>query len=51
LLCTTSELEQEDINKYNRRTVRVTKEHNAEAKQLLRLMGVPVVDVSVINLS
>lgn len=35
---------QEDINKFTRRLVSVTKEHNAEVKQLLKLMGVPVVE-------
>ncbi len=39
------DLEQEEINKYQRRTVRVTKEHNADAKRLLRLLGVPVIEV------
>lgn len=33
-----------EIEKMNKRTVRVTKEHNEEAKHLLRLMGIPVVD-------
>jgi flap endonuclease-1 len=28
----------------NKRTVRVTKDHNEDAKKLLRLMGVPVVE-------
>lgn len=36
--------DQEDINKYTRRLVHVTKEHNAEVKLLLRLMGVPVIE-------
>ena len=31
----------EDVEKFSRRTVRVTREHNEEAKRLLRLMGVP----------
>ena len=34
----------EEVDKFSRRTVRVTKEHNDECKQLLRLMGVPYVD-------
>lgn len=34
----------EDIEKYSKRTVRVTRQHNDECKQLLRLMGVPVID-------
>lgn len=35
---------QEDIEKYSKRTVRVTREHNEECKRLLRLMGVPVIE-------
>ncbi|KAF2863051.1 flap endonuclease 1 [Piedraia hortae CBS 480.64] len=31
----------EEVEKFSRRTVRVTKEHNAEAQRLLKLMGVP----------
>lgn len=34
----------EDIEKFTRRLVRVTKEHNEECKTLLRLMGVPVIE-------
>ena len=34
----------EEVDKFSRRTVRVTKEHNEECKRLLRLMGVPYVD-------
>ena len=33
-----------DMDKFTRRLVRVTKEHASEAKQLLKLMGVPYVD-------
>lgn len=33
----------EDVEKFSRRTVRVTKEHNAEAQRLLKLMGVPYI--------
>lgn len=33
-----------DMEKFNRRLVRVTKAHNAEAKALLKLMGVPYID-------
>ncbi|KAI0886880.1 DNA-repair protein rad2 [Annulohypoxylon maeteangense] len=33
----------EDIEKFSRRTVRVTKEHNAECQQLLKLMGIPYI--------
>lgn len=31
----------EDVEKFSRRTVRVTKQHNAECQRLLKLMGVP----------
>ncbi|XP_066591250.1 flap endonuclease 1 [Prorops nasuta] len=34
----------EDIDKFNRRLVKVTKSHAAEAKQLLQLMGIPYID-------
>jgi 5'-3' exonuclease len=33
------------MDKFARRTVRVTKEHNAECQRLLKLMGIPVVVV------
>lgn len=33
----------EDVEKFSRRTVRVTKEHNAEAQRLLKLMGIPYI--------
>lgn len=35
---------QEDINKYKKQLVKVTKEHNEETRHLLRLMGVPIVE-------
>ncbi|PIA60599.1 hypothetical protein AQUCO_00300236v1 [Aquilegia coerulea] len=35
-----------DIEKYSKRTVKVTKQHNDDCKKLLRLMGVPVVEAS-----
>lgn len=35
-----------DVEKYSKRTIRVTQAHNDECKKLLRLMGVPVVEVS-----
>lgn len=35
----------EDVDRFSRRTVRVTREHNAECQRLLRLMGIPVVVV------
>ncbi|OJJ43397.1 hypothetical protein ASPZODRAFT_146113 [Penicilliopsis zonata CBS 506.65] len=34
----------EDVEKFSRRTVRVTREHNAECKKLLKLMGIPYID-------
>lgn len=34
----------EDVEKFSRRTVRATKEHNAECKKLLKLMGIPYID-------
>ena len=34
-----------DVAKYSKRTVRVTRQHNEECRRLLRLMGVPVVEV------
>ncbi|KAL3814596.1 hypothetical protein ACJIZ3_015864 [Penstemon smallii] len=34
----------EDIEKFSKRTVKVTKQHNDDCKKLLRLMGVPVVE-------
>jgi flap endonuclease-1 len=34
----------DDVEKFSKRLVRVTKEHNADAKKLLTLMGVPIVE-------
>ena len=34
----------EDLEKLSRRTVRVTREHNAECKKLLELMGIPYME-------
>lgn len=34
-----------DIDRFSKRLVRVTSEHNEDCKTLLRLMGVPVVTV------
>ncbi|KAJ4422095.1 Elongation of fatty acids protein 2 [Gnomoniopsis sp. IMI 355080] len=31
----------EDVEKFSRRTVRVTREHNADCQKLLKLMGIP----------
>ncbi|XP_013391519.1 flap endonuclease 1 [Lingula anatina] len=36
--------EAETVDKLNRRLVKVTREHNDECKQLLRLMGIPYVE-------
>ncbi|XP_056865884.1 flap endonuclease 1 isoform X1 [Raphanus sativus] len=36
----------EDIEKYSKRTVKVTKQHNDDCKRLLKLMGVPVVEAT-----
>ncbi|KAG9292112.1 hypothetical protein G9A89_005256 [Geosiphon pyriformis] len=33
-----------DIDKFSRRTVKVTAQHNSECKKLLQLMGIPYVD-------
>jgi flap endonuclease-1 len=33
----------EDMDKFSRRTVKVTREHNEECRRLLKLMGIPVV--------
>ncbi|KAI9465016.1 PIN domain-like protein [Lactarius psammicola] len=33
----------EDVERFSRRTVKVTREHNEECRRLLRLMGIPVV--------
>jgi flap endonuclease-1 len=37
----------EAIDKFSRRLVKVTREHNDECKRLLKLMGVPYVEVCV----
>lgn len=34
----------ENIEKFNRRLVKVTKQHNEECKELLKLMGIPYID-------
>eukprot|EP00033_Pygsuia_biforma_P003130 GCRY01003437.1.p1 GENE.GCRY01003437.1~~GCRY01003437.1.p1 ORF type:complete len:374 (-),score=109.09 GCRY01003437.1:219-1340(-) len=34
----------EDVEKFAKRTIRVTRQHNDEAKELLRLMGIPFVE-------
>ncbi|KAJ3505839.1 hypothetical protein NLJ89_g7205 [Agrocybe chaxingu] len=33
----------EDMDRFSRRTVKVTREHNEECRRLLKLMGIPVV--------
>ncbi|CAG9809038.1 unnamed protein product [Chironomus riparius] len=38
--------DQAEMDKMNRRLVKVTKEHNNEAKELLKLMGVPYIDAA-----
>lgn len=38
--------EQENIEKFTKRLVKVTKQHNDECKKLLTLMGVPYIEVS-----
>lgn len=37
----------EDVDRFSRRTVKVTREHNEECRRLLGLMGIPVVVVRV----
>ncbi|KAK3441384.1 hypothetical protein EUGRSUZ_B01348 [Eucalyptus grandis] len=36
----------EDIEKFSKRTVKVTQQHNEDCKRLLRLIGVPVVEAT-----
>lgn len=36
--------DKEGIEKFSKRTIRVTREHNEDCKKLLRLMGIPVID-------
>lgn len=40
----------EEVDKFSRRQVRVTKEHNEECRKLLGLMGIPVVVVRLVSL-
>jgi len=40
----TEQGEAEDVDKFTRRTVKVTREHNEECKKLLKLMGVPFIN-------
>ena len=34
----------DDIKKFEKRTVRVTKEHNDDVKRLLQLLGIPIIE-------
>jgi len=36
--------DKESVSKFSKRTVKVTRQHNEEAKKLLRLMGIPVLE-------
>ena len=38
----------EDVDRFSRRTVKVTREHNEECRKLLGLMGIPFVVVSLV---
>lgn len=42
--------EQENIDKFSKRLVKVTKQHNDECKKLLTLMGVPYIEVRSLSL-
>lgn len=37
---------QEEINKFSKRLVKVTRQHGEDCKKLLALMGVPYIEVS-----
>ena len=41
----------EDVERFSRRTVKVTREHNEECRRLLKLMGIPVVIVRSYHIS
>ncbi|RWW69287.1 hypothetical protein BHE74_00023130 [Ensete ventricosum] len=41
---------QEGIEKYSKRTVKVTRQHNEDCKRLLRLMGVPIIENAKLSL-
>jgi len=43
--CILSE-EPENVEKFQKRLVKVTSEHNDECKKLLQLMGVPFIEVA-----
>ncbi|KAG6467951.1 hypothetical protein ZIOFF_072516 [Zingiber officinale] len=36
----------DEIKKFSKRTIKMTKRHNEDCKRLLRLMGVPVIEIS-----
>lgn len=38
--------DEENVEKFSRRLVKVTKDHNEECKKLLSLMGIPYVEVN-----
>lgn len=39
--------EQENIDKFSKRLVKVTRQHNDDCKKLLTLMGVPYIEASI----
>lgn len=39
--------DEENIDRFNRRLVKVTKQHSEECRDLLKLMGVPYVEVNI----
>jgi hypothetical protein len=39
-----------DVDRFSRRQVKVTKEHNEECRRLLKLMGIPVIVVCLLPL-
>lgn len=41
--------EAENVEKFTKRLVKVTKEHNEECKKLLSLMGIPYIEVSMVS--
>ena len=38
--------DEENVEKFNKRLVKVSKQHNDDCKTLLKLMGVPYIEVS-----
>jgi len=49
-LCVSSE-EPENVEKFQKRLVKVTPQHNDECKKLLQLMGIPFIEVCLFSLS